>query len=109
MYGNEPSITARVIRPKLGLELSKLGIRELVRRNLVRTHNLAQHADLAQTDLTDHVNEFTEFDLTIAARVDFLDELGHLLGRQILIEMLERSGDLGGINAVKTRATNTVV
>ena len=105
MYADEPSVATRVIRAKLRLELTKLGIGELVSRHLVRAHNLAQHIDLAETNLTDHVDEFAKFNLAIAARVDLLDELGHLLWRQILVEMFERNGDLGSVNTARTKAT----
>jgi hypothetical protein len=96
---NEPSVATSVIRAELGRKLHKLGVRELVRRYLVRAHNLAQHVDLAETDLTDHVNEFAKLDLSVAARIDLFDQTGDLLGRQILSELLERSGDFGRINA----------
>jgi hypothetical protein len=93
-----PSVTARVIAAELSLELSKLGVRKLVRRHFGRAHNLAKHIDLAKANLADHVDEFAEFNLTIVARVDFLDERGDLLRRRVLSKVLERRGDLGRVN-----------
>ncbi len=98
---DEPAIAARIIRPKLSRQLHKFCVRELVRRYLVRAHNLAQHIDLAEADLTNHVDELTKLDLAIAACVDFLDETDDLFGRQILSKLLQSSGDLSRINAEK--------
>jgi hypothetical protein len=39
--------------------------------------------------------------LAVAARVNFLDERSDLLWREVLTEVLERRGDLGGVDAVK--------
>ncbi len=97
-----PSIAARVIVAEFSLELAKLGVRELVQGHLVRADNLAQHVDFAETDLADHVDELAKLDGSVAARIHFLDERCHLLGRQVLSKVLERRSDLGRVNAGKS-------
>ena len=97
---NTPSVAARVIAAEFSLELTKLGVRKLVQGHFVRAHNFAEHIDLAESNLADHVDELAKLNLPVAARVDFLDQRNDLLWRQVLTEVLERRGDLGLVNAV---------
>jgi hypothetical protein len=95
-----PSVAARVIAAKFSLEHTELGIGELVHGQLARADHLAEHINLAKADLADHVDKFAEFDLSVAIRIDFLDERSDLLWREVLTEVLERRGDLGLVDAV---------
>ena len=100
---NTPSIAARVIIAEFNLQLSKLSVRKLVQGHLGRADKFAQRVGLAETNLTDHINELAKFDLAIAARVHFLDQIGDLLLRLVFAQMLERNGDLGSVNTVDDR------
>ncbi len=74
-----PSVAARVVIAELNLELSQLGVRELVQRHFRRADKLAESIGLAETNLTNHVDELAKLDLAIAARIDLFDELCDLL------------------------------
>ena len=102
-----PSVAARVIAAEFSLEHAEFGIRKLVRRHLVRADNLAQHIDLAEADLANHVDELSEFNLTVAARIDLFDQTGDLFCRQILSKVLESRSDLGRVNAVEASSVET--
>jgi hypothetical protein len=39
--------------------------------------------------------------LAVTARIDFLDQRTDLLWREVFTEVLQRRGDLGGVDAVK--------
>ena len=100
-----PSVSARVIAAEFSLEHTELGVRELVHGQFVRADHLAQHIDLAETDLADHVDELAKLNLPVAIRVDFLDQRSDLLWRQVFTEVLERRSDLGGVNAVNAASS----
>jgi hypothetical protein len=98
---NTPAVTARVVIAEFNLQLCKLSVRELVQGHLGRTDKLAQCVRFAETNLTDHVDELAKFNLAIAARIHFLDQIQNLLLRLVFAQMLQRNSDLGSVDTAK--------
>ena len=69
-----PAVATRVKGAKLSLELLQLGIRKLVRRNLVCADNFAENARAgAEANFSYHKDELGKFNRSVGIRVDLLD------------------------------------